>query len=161
MVKKTKTLLVIGDDKDFDTYIKFIKQKRFFYGSPIEVKHIDYLSVLKKKLPHIASKQIIIFPCFPFEYWDKYIEPKNYKGVYGNKSFYIKFVKFCKVTEQIIEKEYSRKNIIYINHPKHLAKDRDKELTKKLVFGLIFFFFYAFFFLSFFFFYVFPSFSVT
>ena len=133
MVKKTKILLVIGDDKDFDTYIKFINQKRFFYGSKVEVKHVDYLSVLKKKLPHIASKQIIIFPCFPFEYWDKYIEPKNYRGVYGNKSFYTKFVKFWKVIEQIIEKEYKGKNIVYINHPKNLAKDRDKELTKKLV----------------------------
>ena len=75
--KKTKTLLVLGDDKDFDTYKKFIKQKRFFYKSMITVKHIDYLSLLKNNLPSIASKEIIIFPCFPFEYWDKYIEPKN------------------------------------------------------------------------------------
>ncbi|MCH8329746.1 MAG: hypothetical protein IIB81_05155 [Nanoarchaeota archaeon] len=28
--KKTKTLLVLGDDKDFDTYEKFINQKHFF-----------------------------------------------------------------------------------------------------------------------------------
>jgi glutathione synthase/RimK-type ligase-like ATP-grasp enzyme len=80
-----------------------------------------------------VSKEIIIFPCFPFSYWDKYIEPKNYKGVYGNKSFYIKFVAFWKNVEQIIRKSYRGKNIAYINHPKHLAKDRDKELTKKVV----------------------------
>ena len=78
--KKTNTLLVLGDDKDFDTYQKFISQKRFFYGSSIRVRHLDYLSVLKKKmLPNISSNQIIIFPCFPFSYCDKYIEPTDYK----------------------------------------------------------------------------------
>ena len=135
MIKKTKTLLVLGDDQDFDTYLKFINQKKFFYGSTIEVKHIDYLSVLKKDLPNIASKQIIVFPCFPFSYWDKYIEPKNYKGVYGNKSFYTKFVAFWKEVEKIIKKFYNGKKLAYINHPKHLAKDRDKELTKRSVAG--------------------------
>jgi|TARA_B100001964_G_scaffold245773_1_gene335884 hypothetical protein len=133
MAKKTKTLLVLGDEKDFDTYLKFTKQKRFFYGSSIKVKHIDYLSLLKNKLPSISSDKIIILPCFPFSYWDMHIEPKNYKGVYGNKNFYTKFVAFWKKVEQIIEKSYKGKNITYINHPQHLAKDRDKELTKKLV----------------------------
>jgi len=37
------------------------------------------------------------------------------------------------IVDQIILKEYGDKNISYINHPEHLAKDRDKELTKKLV----------------------------
>lgn len=132
-MNKTKTLLILGDEKDFDTYLKLISQKKFFYRSPIRVKHIDYLSLLKNKLPPIASNKIIIFPCFPFSYWDKYIEPKDYKGVYGNKSFYTKFVVFWKKVDTIIKKAYKNKNIIYINHPQHLAKDRDKELTKKTV----------------------------
>jgi len=133
MVKKTKTLLVLGDNKDFDTYKKVIKQKRFFSKSAITVKSVDYFSLLANKLPYIPTGNIIIFPCFPFEYWDKYIEPKNYKGVYGNKKFYLKFIEFWKVVEKIIEKEYFGKKISYINHPKHLSKDRDKEFTKKLV----------------------------
>ncbi|MCH8328882.1 MAG: hypothetical protein IIB81_00645 [Nanoarchaeota archaeon] len=133
MTKKTKTLLILGDEKDFDTYLKLIGQKRFFHGSSIRVKHIDYLSLLKNKLPSIVSKEIIIFPCFPFSYWDKYIEPKDYKGVYGNKSFYTKFVAFWKEVEQIVGDAYKDKNIIYINQPQYLAKDRDKELTKKMV----------------------------
>lgn len=133
MTKKTKTLLVLGDEKDFDTYLKLISQKRFFHGSSIRVKHIDYLSLLKNKLPSTSSDEIIIFPCFPFSYWDRYIEPKDYKGVYGSKSFYTKFVAFWKNIRQIIEDTYKGKKISYINHPRHLAKDRDKELTKKLV----------------------------
>jgi len=133
MTKKEKTLLVIGDDKDFDTYCKFVKQKRFFYGSRITVRHTDYFSLLANKLPSITTKEIIIFPCFPFEYWDKYIEPKNYLGVYGNKSFYIKFIKFWDMVEQVIEKTYKNKKITYINHPQNLAKDRDKKFTSNLV----------------------------
>jgi len=133
MTIKTKTLLVLGDDKDFDTYKKFIKQKKFFSDSNITIKHTDYFSLLENKFPQISTKEIIIFPCFPFEYWDEYIEPKNYKGVYGNNTFYNKFIKFWKLIDQIIKKEYNNKIIIYINHPKHLAKDRDKEFTKKLV----------------------------
>ena len=81
MAKKTKTLLILGDEKDFDTYLKLINQKRFFYRSPIKVRHIDYSSLLKNKLPSISSNEIIIFPCFPFYYWDKYIEPKNIEHV--------------------------------------------------------------------------------
>ncbi|MDP6600196.1 MAG: hypothetical protein QF798_02045 [Candidatus Woesearchaeota archaeon] len=132
-IKKTKTLLVLGDEKDFDTYKKFISQKRFFSKNAITVKHIDYFSLLANKFPPITTNKIIIFPCFPFEYWDKYIEPKNYKGVYGNKSFYLKFIKFWQQIEKKIHEEYFGKKIAYINHPKHLSKDRDKEFTKKLV----------------------------
>ncbi len=131
--KKTKTLLVLGDDKDFDTYIKFINQKKFFYRSSITVRHVDYLSLLANKLPSIASDEIIIFPCFPFEFWDKYIEPKNYEGVYGNRNFYIKFIAFWKDVEKVLKERYTGKKVIYINHPRHLAKDRDKVFTKNLV----------------------------
>ena len=87
MILKKKTLLVLGDDKDFDTYAKFIKQKKFFYHSSVKVKKLDYKSLLKNDLPTISTGEIIIFPCFRFYYWDRYIEPKNYKGVYGNKNF--------------------------------------------------------------------------
>ena len=85
-----KTLLAVGDRKDFDTFMKLYKQRRFFYKSKINFKSIDYDSLLKGALPKIRTKDIIVFLCFPFNYWDKYIEPKNYKGVYGNKSFYVK-----------------------------------------------------------------------
>ena len=133
MRKKTKTLLVIGDKKDFDTFKKIIKQKRFFYGSRIAFRSIDYFSIINGRLPRVDTKEILIIPCFPYEYWDKYIEPKKYKGVYGSKSFYDKFKKFWDILHKKLKDNYKNKKIIYINHPKYLATDRDKELTKQLV----------------------------
>ena len=130
---KTKTLLAIGDYKDFDSFRKFYRNRRFFSKSRIAVKTMDYFQVLEKDFPKITTKEVIVFLFFPFRYWDKYIEPKNYKGVYGNKSFYDKFSMFWKKVEKAIGSSYKDKRIHYINHPKHLAKDRDKELTKDLV----------------------------
>jgi hypothetical protein len=133
MSKKTKTLLAIGDEKDFDSFVKFYKQRRFFSKSNISFKSMSYFSLLKNEFPKIKTEEIVIFPFFPFDYWDKYIEPKNYKGVYGNQEFYIKFKKFWKSVEERINNFYADKKISYINFPKNLARDRDKELTKDLV----------------------------
>jgi len=133
MVNKTKTLLAIGDEKDFDTFMKLYSQRRFFRSSKIDFESMSYDALLKDKFPKIKTREIIIFLFFPFDYWDKYIEPKNYKGVYGNKTFYIKFKKFWKIVESKIKNNYKNRKISYINHPKFLADDRDKELTKKLV----------------------------
>ena len=68
-----KTLLAVGDKKDFDTFKKFYRNRRFFYKSKIGFKSIDYDSLLEDKLPKINTKEVIIFLCFPFNYWDKYI----------------------------------------------------------------------------------------
>jgi len=133
MKKKTKTLLVIGDNKDFDTYCKLIRQKRFLYGSSIILRHIDYFSLLANKLPEIKTKEIIIFPCFPFEYWDRYIEPKSYKGVYGPKSFVAKFSVFWKKVDKQLKNKYLNNNLRFINELNRLALDRDKEKVKSLV----------------------------
>ncbi len=132
-MKKTKTILAIGDIKDWDTFRKFCKQKRFFHRSKFNFKSMNYFDLLDAKFPKINTEEVIVFPFFPFEYWDKYIEPKNYKGVYGNSKFFTKFTKFWKEVEKKIEKNYSDKKVKYINHPKSLALDRDKELTKELV----------------------------
>ena len=130
---KTKSLLAIGDEKDFDSFMKFYKQRKFFKNSRIDFKSLDYNSLLKNKLPKIKTNEIIILPFFPFEYWDRHIEPKNYKGVYGNRKFYTKFVMFWKDVERKISNFYSDKKLSYINHPHNLAKDRDKENTKERV----------------------------
>jgi len=128
-----KTLLAIGDEKDFDTFKKFYNQRKFFSKSKIAFKSLHYESLLKDEFPRIKNKEIIVFLFFPYYYWDKFIEPKNYKGVYGNKGFYLKFKEFWRVVEGKINRFYPDKDIVYINHPKHLAKDRDKELTKEIV----------------------------
>ena len=112
---------------------KFYKQRKFFKGSNIQVKATNYWQVLDQDLPEIKTKEIIIFLCFPFGYWDKHIEPKKYKGIYGNKSFYTKFIKFWKEVDHKLNKFYKNKKITYINHPKNLATDRDKDLTKNKV----------------------------
>ena len=128
-----KTLLAIGDWKDFDTFKKLYRQRRFFRNSNITFKSASYSQLLENNLPEIKTKEIIVFLSFPFNYWDKHIEPKNYKGIYGNKSFYVKFKKFWKLVETKLNNSYKNQEITYINHPKHLAKDRDKDLTKNLV----------------------------
>ena len=133
MVKKTKTLLAIGDKQDFDTFMKLYSQRKFFLSSKIDFESMSYNALLKDKFPKIKTKELIIFPFFPFDYWDKYIEPKNYKGVYGNKKFYTKFEKFWSIVEKKITGSYPDKRITYVNPPKNLAKDRDKELTKEIV----------------------------
>lgn len=133
MKNKTKTLLAVGDEKDFDTFMKFYKQRGFFSKSNISLKSMSYSSLLKNEFPEIKANEIIVFLFFPFDYWDEHIEPKNYKGVYGNKSFYVKFKKFWRVVENKIKDNYKGKKVRYINSPRCLSTDRDKEFTKRLV----------------------------
>ncbi len=133
MITKTKTFLLIGDWKDFDTFKKLYRQRKSLHNTKITFKRCNYWDILNAKLPKITTKEIIIFPCFPFEYWDTHIEPKNYEGVYGNSSFYTKFKSFWKAVQHNIEATYKESKISYINNPKNLATDRDKTMTKQLV----------------------------
>jgi hypothetical protein len=128
-----KTLLAIGDLKDFDTFRKFYKQRRFFRGSDIIFKSADYDSILEGKFPKVSTKEVIVFLFFPFEYWDKHIEPKHYRGVYGNRGFYSKFIKFWELMKEKVDESYADKKISYVNPPGNLAVDRDKEVTKSIV----------------------------
>ena len=128
-----KTLLLIGDTKDYESYKKVMREKSLIEKKGFIFKKCSYTSLLNNSLPKINTKDIIIYLFFPFSYWDKYIETKDYKGIYGNKTFFTKFKVFWKKTESIIKKAYKNHNLIYINHPKHAATDRDKELTKNLL----------------------------
>ncbi|MBW2980920.1 hypothetical protein KY360_05885 [Candidatus Woesearchaeota archaeon] len=128
-----KTLLAVGDMRDWDSYKKFHKQRRLFKKYRFVFKAVDYKAILNDKLPKIRSKEIIIFFFFPFEYWDKKIETKTYKGVYGNKSFYIKFNEFWKIVTDKINDCYSNKRISFVNNPSGISLDRDKEATKKIL----------------------------
>ena len=128
-----KTLLAVGDMKDWDSYKKFYKQRRLFKKYGFVFKAVDYDSILNDKLPKIRSKEIIIFFFFPFEYWDRNIETRAYKGVYGNRSFYIKFNEFWKIISDKIGDYYSNKKISFVNNPSGISLDRDKEATKKIL----------------------------
>lgn len=104
---------------------------------PLEHMHIqwanyDAIEPMAKLLPNIESDIIVVFPFFPFEYWDKNIETKGYSGIYGNEEFYLKFKHFWEVQ---IDKQlrifYKGKKLIYINNPIHIYADRDKKLTSE------------------------------
>ena len=109
------TLLAIGDLKDWDSYKKFIRQKKYFRKHSIKLKKVSYDSVLNNKLPNVKTEKLVIFPFFCFEYWDNNIETKKYKGVYGNRIFYFKFQKFWKTIEKKIREYYKGKKIFKRN----------------------------------------------
>ena len=94
---KDITILTIGDKVDFDTYMKSDREKESFIKLGFNYVTTDYRHVLKADLPEIMTKKVIVFLFFPFYYWNRHIEHKRYKGVYGNKTFYNKFSKFWKV----------------------------------------------------------------
>ena len=126
-----KTLLAIGDEADFEAFKKFRRTTEKATG--FNYININYDKVLAKKLPKVNTKELIIFLFFPFDYWNTYIEPKNYKGVYGIFKFYDRFIKVCKKIEKNIKSAYKDKKISYIIPPNLMYYDRDKELTKDLL----------------------------
>ena len=80
-----KTLPAIGDARDWDSYLKFYSQRRLLKSHQFKFATADYDSVLNGACPAIASQTVVIFPFFPFVYWDRRIEPKTYKGLYGSR----------------------------------------------------------------------------
>ncbi|MFH0836521.1 MAG: hypothetical protein V1870_00155 [Candidatus Aenigmatarchaeota archaeon] len=118
MVKnKDVTVLAVGDKKDWDSYIKLDENKNRFIGQGFDYKTTNYTRVLKGNVVKIHTKKIIILLFFPFQYWNKHIEHKKYKGIYGNKIFYRKFRVFWKTLYKKLSENYPNKEIIYVNHP--------------------------------------------
>ena len=123
------TLLAIGDECDFEAFKKFrrngLKQKNFIW--------LNYNKVLSRKLPKIKTSKLTIFLFFPFDYWNKYIEPKNYKGVYASQKFYDRFAEVCIRIKKSILSSYKDKIIHYIIQPDIMYYDRDKKLTLEIL----------------------------
>ncbi len=128
-----KTLLAIGDKKDFDTYLKFYRNHKYFKEYGYQFETVDYSSALKGDLPQINTDKIVVFLFFPFLYWDEHIEKKKDRSVYGNRTYYEKFIKFWNMMRKTIEGFYKEREIHYINRPEYLATDRDKESTKNIL----------------------------
>ena len=124
--KRNITILLIGDRQDYDTYKKINSEKRSFTREGFEYVTINYSQLLKEKLPELNNEKIIVIFCFPFSHWNKYIEHKHYKGVYGNKVFYKKFMFFWKRVDKKIKEYLIGKKTIFINHPYSCAAYRDK-----------------------------------
>lgn len=129
-MNKTITLLVVADMRDWDSFKKFYRQKRFFNNTRMSLRRVSYSDLLNNKLPTINTEKMILYFFFPFTYWNNNIEHKKFDEFYGNKSFYIKFKQHWKNVEKIINKQYKDKIIKYVNNPRYLSIDRDKEKTK-------------------------------
>ena len=128
-----KTLLAIGDNKDFDSFKKFLREKKLFKKPNFSFKSTNYESVLKNELPEIKTNKLIVFFFFPFEYWENNIETKKNKEVYGNKTYFFKFKKFWKEIDKKVNNFYKDKKISYINPPNKIFFERDKEATKHIL----------------------------
>jgi len=126
-----KTFLAIGDKKDFDSFQKFVRQRKLFRKHDFYFKTVDYQSVLEGKLPKIKTKRMMVFLFFPFVYWEKNIETKKSKEVYGNMNYLIKFKKFWKEISKKFKNHYNDKEIHFVNPPEKLYVGRDKSATKK------------------------------
>ena len=131
-VKERITILAIGDRADYDSYKKFHKEKFFILRSGFDYVSTNYKELLTKGILPVKTKKVIIFLFFPFVYWNTYIEHKDYKGLYGNRVFFNKFVRFWDKTDKIIKDSLKDKEIFFVNHPSLCGIYRDKlEVAKK------------------------------
>lgn len=127
------TVLVIGDESDWESYKRFCEQLQKHHSKKLNWITATYDLLEKNNLPLIESDTIIIYLFFPFTYWDKNIEKEGYKGVYGNVEFYNKFRSFWSEIHRTLKNVYHGKKIHFINHPLRIAIDRDKEVTKSIL----------------------------
>jgi len=128
-----KTLLAIGDKKDFDSFQKFYRQRKLFKKNNFYFKSTNYDSVLEGKFPKIKTNTLIVFFFFPFNYWEKHIETKKSKEVYGNRTYFLKLKKLWKDIGKTINDFYKDKKIYFINSPDKIFLGRDKETTKRIL----------------------------
>ncbi|MFC1599372.1 YheC/YheD family protein, partial [Candidatus Omnitrophota bacterium] len=128
-MKKTKrdiSILALGDAVDYDSYQKLNHEKRSFLKYGFNYHTTGYRQFLDDKAPRIKTEKLIIFLFFPFSYWDKHIEHKDYRGIYGNRTFYKKFSDFWGKVERKVKKHYGDKKIFSINDLFLSAAYRDK-----------------------------------
>ena len=128
-----KTLLAVGDRKDWDSYLKFYRQRRFLSKCGCSFVTADYDAVLNGDLPEIPSETVIIFLFFPTVYWDRHIEPRSYPGVYGNRRFYAEFKRFWTMVAAKLRRRYGDKRIRFVNCPRNIPAERDKKLTREML----------------------------
>jgi len=125
--KHRKTaLLAIGDISDYDSFLKLDKNRKYIRKLGLEYLSVSYDQILKGKALDIGSDAVIIFPFFPFKYWNRNIERRGYKGLYGNISFREKFAGFCREVERKISGLTRGRSCFYINDMKKCAYYRDK-----------------------------------
>lgn len=127
------TIFAIGDRVDWESYERFNRTKAFFNHHGFDYVTTDYRNVLVEKIPHIKTERVAIFLFFPFNYWNRDIEYKNYKGMYGCVLFQKKFARFWKSVEKILRRNLSDKKIHFINKPELCGLYRDKLSVSKIL----------------------------
>ena len=128
------SVLVLGDESDWETFNRFCKQlQKHHHVKKMNWVTCTYNLLEGDKLPVINSDILVIYLFFPFTYWDKHVEKEGYRDVYGNVGFYNQFRFFLSQIHRILKKRYRGKKIFFINHPLKIAIDRDKELTKTIL----------------------------
>jgi len=128
--KRDITILSFGDKLDYDEYQKFNEEKASFIKRGFDYATVNYKNVLRGKIPKVKTKKLIIFLFFPFDHWNKKIEHKHYRGIYGNRTFYKKYMHFWSAIDETIKKVFPDKEILIINNPLSAGQCRDKLLTK-------------------------------
>jgi glutathione synthase/RimK-type ligase-like ATP-grasp enzyme len=126
-------LVAVGDRKDFDSFMKLHKSRKEFARSPVAYYAVSYRDLIKGRVPRVREERVLFFFFFPFEHWNRNIETKRYRGLYGNATFYRKFVSFFESVEKSIVKGFAGKEISFINPPGLSARYRDKLTVKKLL----------------------------
>ena len=132
-IKERVTILAVGDRADHDSFRKFHKERLFILHSGFDYKKASYSTILAKGAPTINTKRVIVFLFFPFVYWNKYIEHKNYRGLYGNHRFYDKFAAFWDKVGDSIKDSLKDKEVFFVNNPFLCTFCRDKlKVIRKL-----------------------------
>ena len=127
------SLVCLGDKADFDSFKRLHRERRKFKNSSVSYYAVSYKDLLSGRMPPIRTDRILFFLFFPFDYWNRHIEHRSYRGVYGNEFFYKKFKGFFKNVKSTIRNNFSDKKIYFVNQPNLSARYRDKLLVKKLL----------------------------
>ncbi len=125
-LRRNIAILAVGDEPDYDSYLKFNQEASYCGRYGFDYYTVNYKQFLKGEVPPIQTDKIIIFFFFPFVYWDKHIEHKKYEGIYGNRTFCKKFIKFWNVIEKNIKEYFAAKEVLFINDPRLCGFIRDK-----------------------------------
>ena len=120
------TILAVGDKQDYDSYLKFDRERNSILRSKFDYVNTDYNRLLKKGIPALRTEKVIVFLFFPFAYWNRYIEHRNYKGIYGSRLFYKKFNRFWDRVGTACGRSLKKKRVFFVNSSFLCGRYRDK-----------------------------------
>jgi len=130
MEKNNTTILNIGNYQDFDTFRKLHNEKSYARRNGFTYRSANFRDIFNGDITPVKNANVIVFICFPFKYWNTSIENRNYKGTYGNLTFYQKCRTFNEKLAAKLRKIIIADKVVYLNSPESSAFYRDKEAVK-------------------------------